>query len=192
MTLAERLRELMSEKGWSETELSRRAHVPQPTVHRIARGDTGQPRRETVTRLAKALGVSAEWLWSGSIPFTSSEQEILEENELRELDIEDKERQELENEDLEDFDPRQTELQLKLTDSNGLRRGYSIRPCIALEGSRQKPSSLQQLLLKALSDDLGYLFSAAQRSRLVKITLEFEDPLTHSEKVERILKIRRR
>lgn len=46
-------------------ELSRRSGVPQPTIHRILSGTSVSPRQENVERVAKALGVSAEWLWKG-------------------------------------------------------------------------------------------------------------------------------
>lgn len=191
MTIAARLKELMSEKGWSEAELGRRAHVPQPTVHRIANGETRQPRRDTVTSLARALGVAPEWLWSGHIPLGPDDGDILDEGELKQLQVQLKQREELDNSDLDDFDPRETELHIKLTDNNGHRRGYSIKPCFALERNHQDSESLQQMLLTALSDDLGEFLGALRRGNLVKITLEFEDPLSHAAKVDRIMKIRR-
>jgi len=48
MAIAERLRERMAAKGWSEGELSRRSGVPQPTIHRILTGESLSPRREIV------------------------------------------------------------------------------------------------------------------------------------------------
>lgn len=68
-SLASRLRELLAEYVLSEAELGRRAGVPQPTIHRIINGDSKSPRRGTVEAIARALNVSAEWLWSGNIPF---------------------------------------------------------------------------------------------------------------------------
>lgn len=65
MTISERMKAAVQKNQWSLSELARRAGVPQPTVHRISTGDSVSPRRETVDRIAKALGVSAEWLWSG-------------------------------------------------------------------------------------------------------------------------------
>lgn len=55
----------MSRRGWSEGELSRRSGVHQPTIHRIITGESKNPRRENIQRLAKALGVPSEWLWTG-------------------------------------------------------------------------------------------------------------------------------
>lgn len=66
MTIALRLRTKMTEKGLSENELGRRAGVPQPTIHRILHGDSKTPRKPTVEKLARALGVTPEWLLFGS------------------------------------------------------------------------------------------------------------------------------
>lgn len=65
MSIGDRLMQAIYDKGWSSSELSRRAGVPQPTVHRIGGGASRSPRHETVAKLAKALGVSEEWLWTG-------------------------------------------------------------------------------------------------------------------------------
>jgi SOS-response transcriptional repressor LexA len=66
MTIAQRLRTKMTEKALSENELGRRAGVPQPTIHRILHGDSKTPRKPTVEKLARALGVTPEWLLFGS------------------------------------------------------------------------------------------------------------------------------
>lgn len=55
----------MASKGWSEGELSRRSGVTQPTIHRIIAGESKSPKRDNVERIAKALRVPAEWLWTG-------------------------------------------------------------------------------------------------------------------------------
>lgn len=65
MKIAQRLAELMKVKGWSEGELSRRSTVPQPTINRILSGESDSPRRATITRLARGLGVTPEWLLFG-------------------------------------------------------------------------------------------------------------------------------
>ena len=57
----------MNVKGWSEGELSRRSGVTQPTVHRIVSGESKSPKRDNIERIAKALRVSAEWLWNGGV-----------------------------------------------------------------------------------------------------------------------------
>lgn len=65
MTIALRLRAKMNEKDLSENELGRRSGVPQPTIHRILNGDSSTPRKTTVEKLARALGVTPEWLLFG-------------------------------------------------------------------------------------------------------------------------------
>jgi len=65
MKIGERLAALMSERGLSEGELGRRSGVSQPTIHRIVTGESKNPRQDNVEGIAKALGVSAAWLWSG-------------------------------------------------------------------------------------------------------------------------------
>lgn len=63
--IGNRIAKRMHELGMSGGELSRRSGVPQPTIHRILSGTSASPRQENVERIAKALGVSAEWLWKG-------------------------------------------------------------------------------------------------------------------------------
>lgn len=65
MTIAERLERLIKIKCWSEGELSRRSGVPQPTINRIISGESESPRRTTITKIARALGVTPEWLLFG-------------------------------------------------------------------------------------------------------------------------------
>tara|TARA_Y100001973_G_C5164080_1_gene315116 strand:+ start:233 stop:1021 length:789 start_codon:yes stop_codon:yes gene_type:complete len=63
--LGERIKDLMTEKGWSEGELARRAGLKQPTVHRIIAGTSKDPRQANVERIASALGVLPEVLRKG-------------------------------------------------------------------------------------------------------------------------------
>lgn len=65
MSVATRLADLIRDKQWSEGELSRLSGVPQPTINRILSGDSQSPRQGTVTKLARALGVTPEWLLFG-------------------------------------------------------------------------------------------------------------------------------
>jgi SOS-response transcriptional repressor LexA len=65
MSIATRLGELMRIKDWSEGELSRRSTVPQPTINRILSGESDSPRKSTVSKLARPLGVTPEWLLFG-------------------------------------------------------------------------------------------------------------------------------
>lgn len=65
MSLGERVKELMEEKGWSEGELARRAGLRQPTVHRIITGESKDPRHGNLEKLAFTLGSTTEWLRRG-------------------------------------------------------------------------------------------------------------------------------
>ena len=66
MQIAQRVASMMQKLGWSEGELGRRSGVPQPTVHRILNGESQSPRQNNVEKIAKALGVTSSWLWSGT------------------------------------------------------------------------------------------------------------------------------
>lgn len=57
----------LQEKGWSETELGRRAGVSQPTVNRILKGESDNPRIDNVINIAKALGLDGAALLAGKI-----------------------------------------------------------------------------------------------------------------------------
>ncbi|MDA8485870.1 XRE family transcriptional regulator [Pseudomonas resinovorans] len=65
MKIGERIEAEMKRRDWSEGELARRAGIPQPTVHRIIKGESKSPRQENIQAIAKAFGCSIEWLWSG-------------------------------------------------------------------------------------------------------------------------------
>ena len=54
---ARKLKELMDHEGISESELSRRSKVTQPTIHRILTGESVDPRPSNLTRLANYFGV---------------------------------------------------------------------------------------------------------------------------------------
>lgn len=63
--IGNRVAKRMHELGLSGGELARRSGVPQPTIHRILTGMSASPRLENVERIARALGVTTEWLWKG-------------------------------------------------------------------------------------------------------------------------------
>jgi len=65
MDIAGRLRAKMASLDMSESELSRRCGVPQPTINRILSGESSSPRKSTVEPLARALKVSPDWLLFG-------------------------------------------------------------------------------------------------------------------------------
>ncbi|MAD47091.1 MAG: hypothetical protein CMH98_19020 [Oceanospirillaceae bacterium] len=67
MNLSSRIQEKLTEKGWSVTELARRAGMQQPTLHRIISGVTQEPKIDSLERIAKALGVDLQWLRSGKV-----------------------------------------------------------------------------------------------------------------------------
>ena len=73
MTISNRLNEAMSagdgRKKISQSELSRRSGVPQPTIARILKGDGKRgPETATLVALARALGVEFMWLQQGTEP----------------------------------------------------------------------------------------------------------------------------
>lgn len=65
MHVGKRLAAKLQEFGWSENELARRSGVTQPTIHRIITGESQDPRQANVEKIAKALGVTAQWLRHG-------------------------------------------------------------------------------------------------------------------------------
>lgn len=63
--LATNLRSLIDSQGISENELAERTGVPQPTINRILRGESRDPRDKTVLPLADYFGVSLEEMKRG-------------------------------------------------------------------------------------------------------------------------------
>jgi len=64
--LAVNLKTLLAQQGLSENELAERTGVQQPTINRILRGESKDPRDSTVEPLARYFGVSVEALRRGS------------------------------------------------------------------------------------------------------------------------------
>ena len=60
-TIGERIVETRERKGWKQKELARVAGIPVPTLNRIERGQQSLFAERVVT-LARALGVSADYL----------------------------------------------------------------------------------------------------------------------------------
>lgn len=58
--LAETIKDLREEKGWSRRQLARRADVSEGAIRNAEKGST--PYAKTIRRLAKGLGVTAEEL----------------------------------------------------------------------------------------------------------------------------------
>lgn len=63
--IGKRIAQRMTELQLSEGELGRRSGVPQPTIHRIITGESLSPRQSNVDKIAKALAVTSNWLWTG-------------------------------------------------------------------------------------------------------------------------------
>jgi transcriptional regulator with XRE-family HTH domain len=62
MKPGQKIKELLKGRGWSATELARRAGVSQQAIDRLLKG-----RYPVIVRalaVARALGVTPEWLWS--------------------------------------------------------------------------------------------------------------------------------
>lgn len=63
MDIGKRLDEAMKAKGIrSQSELSRKSGVPQPTINRILKGTTPNPDLSTIKKLCEALGVTVQQL----------------------------------------------------------------------------------------------------------------------------------
>ena len=56
------IRELRVKRGWSQSELARRAGIRQGVLSYIESGRTKHPRIDTLTAIAAALGVSVDKL----------------------------------------------------------------------------------------------------------------------------------
>lgn len=62
MTIANMIQMAMEQKGWNAYDLERASGVPQPTIHRILSGKHNEPRRSTVQKLARGLGLTESQL----------------------------------------------------------------------------------------------------------------------------------
>ncbi len=52
------IRKLRTAFGWTLPELAKRSGINQQTIHRIEKGDTREPKRATLTRIAAAFNLS--------------------------------------------------------------------------------------------------------------------------------------
>lgn len=66
LDIADRLAQLMREKEFTQSSLSRASGVPQPTINRILVRVTRDPRRESVVKLANCFNVSPEFLYGAA------------------------------------------------------------------------------------------------------------------------------
>ena len=62
MSLGTRLRKRREELGFSQRELARLVNTRQATISDLERGTLKNPGVDIVRRLAKILGVTADWL----------------------------------------------------------------------------------------------------------------------------------
>lgn len=78
--IAARIRERLASLGLSVRAAASRAGSPESTIRNILEGKSESPRGTTLTKLAKALDVSEQWLLTGQQPpeFTPAEVELPE------------------------------------------------------------------------------------------------------------------
>ena len=62
MTIGERIRKRRQELGWSQRELAQRVNTRQATIADLERGAQKETSTALMRRLAKAMGVTADWL----------------------------------------------------------------------------------------------------------------------------------
>jgi len=62
MSFGERLKQARLARGWSQAELKRQCGVPQGLISRMEHGLVKEPGLTVLRRLARALGVTADFL----------------------------------------------------------------------------------------------------------------------------------
>jgi len=62
MHIGQRVYNRRQHLGWTQEDLSREAALPQATISRIEKGQRRNPGADVIRRLAKALGVTADYL----------------------------------------------------------------------------------------------------------------------------------
>lgn len=68
LDISKKLSKLMKDNNLSQSALSRETGVPQPTINRILREMTRDPRRNAVVRIANFFGITPESLYELSSP----------------------------------------------------------------------------------------------------------------------------
>ena len=86
-TLRKNLEKEMASREWNAYVLSDRSGVPQPTIQRFLKGKIGDPRADTVRKLASGLGLTEAYLRGFEEPKTSTSlheliDKLSEENKL--------------------------------------------------------------------------------------------------------------
>lgn len=74
MGLRENLKKLMEDAGENPNSLAAKTNVTQPTIFRILSGDSKDPRRSNVEKLARFFGLKAEDLYGRSTPKHTAKQ----------------------------------------------------------------------------------------------------------------------
>ena len=62
MNIGQRVQHRRQHLGWTQEDLARESGVPQATISRIEKGQRKNPGADVIRRLARALGVTADWL----------------------------------------------------------------------------------------------------------------------------------
>ena len=65
---SDRLRQAMTWKGWSASELARRTDIPPSRLYKYIHGKVAQPRGDVLKVLAQTMGVNEQWLRNGNGP----------------------------------------------------------------------------------------------------------------------------
>jgi transcriptional regulator with XRE-family HTH domain len=74
MSLAENVRTLREQRGWTQAHLAELIGLEQPRISEIENGRVLSPRISTIQRLAGVLGVSQGELCGESLPILTSHQ----------------------------------------------------------------------------------------------------------------------
>lgn len=90
--LSEAVRRLRIERGWSQGQLAQRAGLTQGHISIIEKGEREKIRGDTAARLASAFSISLDEfmaeVYEGSPPEAFQEQLSIEEDLLRQIDLE--------------------------------------------------------------------------------------------------------
>jgi XRE family transcriptional regulator of biofilm formation len=62
MHIGERIQRLREDRGWTQTELAAKAQIKQPVISRLESQVQDSVSSEALKRLARVLGVSADYL----------------------------------------------------------------------------------------------------------------------------------
>lgn len=63
-SISKKMKELRSEKGWTQSDLAKESNVPVTTVAKIEGGFIKNPTIEKLAKIAKALGITVDELIS--------------------------------------------------------------------------------------------------------------------------------